>query len=313
MRGRDAAKELTLKVNIVQVFTIDFRIDQVYRESQLVIGWTEQKSIEMDELAKEDHAYHLSTEDFKRYQGQWYLTLDKSGKNAPIRLRPDFRAAVSLKNRLHCESRQGVTEPISPAQYRRRHSSSSYSWWDTSDWSMAQVSACARHPIFMPSMMSGWAFVCCVCSSLCLFPCVSPSPCSSLPSSTCTLTWTPSSMLTTPRQSFPVSPPTEEILAAVIWDADDPGSVNSAYEPESSFAMSPQNTTRPLCFLVPCLQFGILQMADVHQWGKLNFSALNSCFIDHIVLVSDFRQLPRWYFLLFFPLFLHCRLCIWNC
>ena len=43
-----------------------------------------------------------------------------------------------------------------------------------------------------------------------LFLCVSPSPCSSLPTSTCTLTWNPSSMWTTPRQLFPVSPPIEE-------------------------------------------------------------------------------------------------------
>ena len=53
--------------------------------------------MDMDELAKQNHTYHLSTEEFKRYQGQWYLTLNKSGKNALMRLRPDFRAAVSLK------------------------------------------------------------------------------------------------------------------------------------------------------------------------------------------------------------------------
>ena len=92
-----------------------FLRDQVYRESQLLIGWTEQKCIEMDELAKQNHTYHLSTEEFKRYQGQWYLTLNKSGKNAPARLRPDFRAAVSLKNRLHRESGEEIAEPISPA------------------------------------------------------------------------------------------------------------------------------------------------------------------------------------------------------
>ena len=74
-----------------------FLRDQVYRESQLLIGWTEQKCIEMGELAKQDYTYRLSEEEFKRYQGQWYLTLNKSGKNAPMRLRPDFRAAVSLK------------------------------------------------------------------------------------------------------------------------------------------------------------------------------------------------------------------------
>ena len=41
-----------------------FLRDPVYRESQLAIGWTEQKCKEMDELAEEDHTYHLSTEDF---------------------------------------------------------------------------------------------------------------------------------------------------------------------------------------------------------------------------------------------------------
>ena len=39
-----------------------------------------------------------------------------------------------------------------------------------------------------------------IVSSLCPFPCVSPSPCSSLPTSTCTLSWTPSSMWTTSTQ-----------------------------------------------------------------------------------------------------------------
>ena len=60
----------------------------------------------MDELAKQNHTYHLSTEELKRYQGQWYLTLNKSGKNAPMRLRPDFRAAVPLKNRLQSRIRR---------------------------------------------------------------------------------------------------------------------------------------------------------------------------------------------------------------
>ena len=45
------------------------------------IGWTEQKCIEMNELAKQNYTYHPSTEEFKRYLGQWYLTLNKSGKN----------------------------------------------------------------------------------------------------------------------------------------------------------------------------------------------------------------------------------------
>ena len=107
-----------------------FLRDQVCRESQLKIGWTEQKCIEMDELAQQNHTYRPSKEEFERYQGQWYLTLNTSGKNAPMRLRSDFRAAVSIKNRLHRESGEEVVQPISPQQYRRWHSSSSDSWWN---------------------------------------------------------------------------------------------------------------------------------------------------------------------------------------
>ena len=82
----------------------------------------------MDELEKEDHTYHLSPEEFTRYQGQWYLTVNKSGKNGPMKLRSDFRAAVSIKNRLHRESGEQFEEPTAPEQYRRWHPSSSTSW-----------------------------------------------------------------------------------------------------------------------------------------------------------------------------------------
>ena len=45
--------------------------------------------MEWDEFAMEDHTYRFTSEEKKRYKGQWYLTLNKSGKNAPMRL-PDF-------------------------------------------------------------------------------------------------------------------------------------------------------------------------------------------------------------------------------
>ena len=108
MRGRDAAEVLILKVNSTKVFTIVFSETKsiVNRNSKLV-GQCK-KCMEMDELAKQDHTYRLSKEEFEKYRGQWYLTLIKSGKNAPIRLRPDFRAAVSLKNRLHRESGEEI-------------------------------------------------------------------------------------------------------------------------------------------------------------------------------------------------------------
>ena len=40
-----------------------FLRDPVYRESQLAIGWTEQKCPKWDELAQEDHTYHTTPEE----------------------------------------------------------------------------------------------------------------------------------------------------------------------------------------------------------------------------------------------------------
>ena len=109
--------------------------DPVYRESQLAIGWTEPKVQRNGRTCRrKPHVSSPLQKKLKKYQGQWYLTLNKSSKNGPMRLRPDFRAAVSFKNRLHRESSEQVAEPISPQQYRRWHPSSSASWWDMSEW-----------------------------------------------------------------------------------------------------------------------------------------------------------------------------------
>ena len=134
MRVRDAARKSTLKGEHFEGIHDRFFRDPVYRESQLAIGWTEQKCKEWDELARETiHIVSLQRKR-KRHQGQWYLTLNKPGKNGPRKFRSDFRAAVLMKNRLHHESEEQVEEPIHPDQYRRWHPSSSTSWWDKSEW-----------------------------------------------------------------------------------------------------------------------------------------------------------------------------------
>ena len=74
-----------------------FQRDSTYRDSQLKIGWTEEKCIEMDKLAQENHSYCPSSEEFERYRKNWYITLNKSGRNAPMKLRSDM-------HRLHRES-----------------------------------------------------------------------------------------------------------------------------------------------------------------------------------------------------------------
>ena len=97
--------------------------DPVFRESQQ--RWTnlQKKTIRIISLQR----------NFEDSKDKWDLTSNKSGKFGPMRLRPDFRAAVSLKNRLHRESGEQVEEPISPEQYRW-HPSSSRSLWDKSEW-----------------------------------------------------------------------------------------------------------------------------------------------------------------------------------
>ena len=107
-----------------------FLRDPVFRESQLTIGWTEQKCKEWDELAQEDHTYRLTPEEKKRYQGQWYLTLNKAGKNGPMKLRSDFFEPLSLivyttnqENKLKSLSIQNNTVDCIPLQAHRGGSS----------------------------------------------------------------------------------------------------------------------------------------------------------------------------------------------
>ena len=52
---------------------------------------------------------------------------------------------------------------------------------------------------------------------------------------------------------------TSRTLAAVMCDAEDPCSVNTAYEPESSLTTSPRSTTRPLVF------FGTVSVSEMAQ------------------------------------------------
>ena len=73
--------------------------------------------------------------------------------------------------------------------------------------------------------------------------------------------------------------------------------------------VSPRSTTRPLYFWCFCLQFGVLQMTDVHQWRKMIFYALRPCFIDHLWFVSDFCYVPRRNLFQFLPFFIHWCFC----
>ena len=108
-----------------------FQRDPVFRDSQFKIGCIKETCVEMDKLAQDNHSYCPSSEEYERYRKIWYFSLNKSGRNAPMKLRSDFRTAVTIMNHLHRESGEERPEPDPFLQYQRWHSSSSSStsWW----------------------------------------------------------------------------------------------------------------------------------------------------------------------------------------
>ena len=108
-----------------------FLRDPVYRESQLAIGWTEQKCKEWDELAKRRPSISSHSRWKEKIpQDNGILPWTNQATMGLWKLRSDFRAVVSMKNRKHHESGEQIEEPISPEQYRIWHPSSSTSRWD---------------------------------------------------------------------------------------------------------------------------------------------------------------------------------------
>ena len=117
-----------------------FQKDVRYRDAQLKTDRTEKKCLEMDELAQKDFTYRPSTEEFERSQKTWSISLNTSGRNAPMKLRSDFSEAVTKMHRLHRESVEERPAPIPFFQYQKGHSSSSSSstsWrqWNEHWWS----------------------------------------------------------------------------------------------------------------------------------------------------------------------------------
>ena len=68
--------------------------------------------------------------------------LNKSGRNAPMKLRSDFREGLTEMHRLHCESGEERPEPIPFCQYQiwySSSSSSSTSWWQRNEWTLVEL------------------------------------------------------------------------------------------------------------------------------------------------------------------------------
>ena len=104
-----------------------------FRDSQLRIDRIEAKCIQ---VAQKDFTYRPSPEEFERYKKTWSISLNTSGRNAPMKLRSDFIEALTKMHRLHYESGEERLAPIPFYQYQKWHSSSSSSstsWWQWND------------------------------------------------------------------------------------------------------------------------------------------------------------------------------------
>ena len=51
-----------------------FQPDSTYRDSQLIIGWIEEKCIAMDKLAQENHSHCPSSEEYEKFRTNWFIS-----------------------------------------------------------------------------------------------------------------------------------------------------------------------------------------------------------------------------------------------
>ena len=113
-----------------------FQKDLTFRDSQLRTDRTEEECIQMDKDAQQNFTYRMSSNEYFRYKKNWWISLNTSGRNEPMKLRSDFSEALAMLHRLHHESGEERLAPIPFWQYQKWHpssSSSSTSWWQWND------------------------------------------------------------------------------------------------------------------------------------------------------------------------------------
>ena len=113
-----------------------FQNGSTFIESLLSIDRTEEVCIQMDKDAQKDSPIVCRKASTFRYKKNWWISLNTSGKNKPMKLRSDFNEAFTELHRLHRESGEERLAPILSWQYQKWHpssSSSSTSWWQWND------------------------------------------------------------------------------------------------------------------------------------------------------------------------------------
>ena len=113
-----------------------FQNDSAFRDSQLRIDRTEDACIQMDKDAQKDFTNRMSQDEYPRCKKNWWISLNTSGRNEPMKLRSDFSESFTKLHRLHRESGEERLAPIPSWQNQKWHpssSSSSTSWWQWND------------------------------------------------------------------------------------------------------------------------------------------------------------------------------------
>ena len=111
-----------------------FLRDPDFRKSLLEHDRDEDVCLKWDDLAEQDFTHRMTESEYFRYKQNWWISLNKSGDQGPLRKRSDFNQSLSTLNRLHRESGGQQLRPMPYWKYQERPSSSSSStWWQWSE------------------------------------------------------------------------------------------------------------------------------------------------------------------------------------
>ena len=72
-----------------------FQNDSTFRETLLSIDRTEKVRIQMDNDAQKDFTYRMSHDEYFRYKKNWWISLNTSGRNEPMKRSIDKIASSS--------------------------------------------------------------------------------------------------------------------------------------------------------------------------------------------------------------------------
>ena len=97
--------------------------DDKHHMSWSDIGWTEERIVQYDEIALEDHSCTATKEERSRNETSWKLSMNAEGIQGPLNQRSDFIEAKQTCKRLHHEY-TAITgsgnKPFSPGRQVRQ-------------------------------------------------------------------------------------------------------------------------------------------------------------------------------------------------